>query len=97
MFIEWISRSDKPVFLTVTILFKDTPPTGREPELTDIGETEILGGGACPESFTFIAGFSISSDEILIIALFLPNGSIGVNVTVTGHELFAGIVEQVFV
>lgn len=90
-------RSDVPVFLIVTILGADAEPAAAEPKLADVGETLIVGGGACPKSCTLMVCFLGSVDEILIIALFLPKGTVGFNVTVMGHEFFAGIVEQLFV
>jgi hypothetical protein len=68
---EFIARSDKPVFLTVTVLGADPLPTGVEPRFTDMGLADILGGGACPESFTLTVDFLGSLETILIAALFL--------------------------
>jgi hypothetical protein len=93
----FIVRSDMPVFLIVITLAADMFPTAIEPKLTDVGKMVIFGGGACPMSFTLMVGFLGSLDEILIIAIFLPKGTVGLNVTVIGHEFFAGIVEQLFV
>ena len=65
-------RSDVPVFLIVTIFGKDVLPILVELKLTDIGETEILGGGALPESLAVTVDFKGSLDKILTVALFLP-------------------------
>ena len=46
MLILFITRSNMPVFLMVTV-FPDVPPSFIFPKLTDIGETEILGVPAC--------------------------------------------------
>ena len=97
MLILLITRSDVPVFETVTVLGEDVLPTRTEPKLTDVGETEILGGGALPEIFTFRVGFLGSLEGILNIALFLPKGSVGLNVPVIVHAPPAGIVVQSFV
>lgn len=94
--IAFTVRSDVPVFLIVTILGADVLPTPTEPKLTDLGEAVIFGGGACPESFTLMVGFLGSLDEMLIMAVLLTNGGTGANVTVIGHELFAGTIEQLF-
>jgi hypothetical protein len=97
MVIVFTVRSDVPVFLIVTILGADVEPAATEPKLTDVGETVIVGGGACPKSCTLMVCFLGSVDEILMIALFLPKGTVGLKVTAIGHEFFAGIVEQLFV
>jgi hypothetical protein len=71
MVMLFIVRSDKPVFLTVTVTGADPLPTGVEPRFTDMGLADILGGGACPESFTLTVDFLGSLETILIAALFL--------------------------
>ena len=90
-------RSDMPVFLIFITLGADVFPTTTEPKLTDVGEMVIVGGGASPKRCTLMVDFLGSLDEILIIAFLLPKGTVGFNVTVIGHEFFAGIVEQLFV
>jgi hypothetical protein len=87
-------RSDMPVFLIVITLGADVFPTATEPKLTDVGEMVIFGGAAWPESFTLMVGFLGSLDRILMMAVFLTNGDIDMNVTVIAHELFAGTFEQ---
>jgi hypothetical protein len=87
-------RSDVPVFLIVTILEADIAPTSTEPKLTDLGETAIFGGGACPESLTLTTGFLGSLEVILINAFFFPQGSVGMNVTETLQEPFVFMVVQ---
>ena len=67
-----IARADKPVFLTITVVGEDPLPTATEPRFTDIALADILGGGACPESFTLTVDFLGSLETILIAALFLP-------------------------
>ena len=92
-----ITRSEVPVFLMVTVLGEEMLPACTDPKLTDTGEMEILGGGALPEIFTFTVGFLGSLERILTVALFLPKGSVGLNVPVIVHEPPAGIVVQSFV
>ena len=72
MVIELMIRSEVPVFLMVMVLGEDAPPTGIEPRLTDIGLTEIAGGGVCPESFTLTVGFLGSLETMLITAFLFP-------------------------
>ena len=91
MLISLITRSDTPVFFTVTVLGADVFPIFTVATFTAIGAAEILGGGALPKSFTLTIGFFGSFEEILIVALFLPKGDVGVNVTDTWHEAFVGI------
>ena len=43
MDIEVIIRSSLPVFLIVTVLGLDIPPTRTEPKLTDMGPADIIG------------------------------------------------------
>jgi hypothetical protein len=89
--ISFITRSDMPVFLIVTILEGDVFPIFTVANFTAIGAAEILGGGACPDSFTLTIRFFGSFEEILIVALFLPKGDVGANVTDNWHEAFVGI------
>jgi hypothetical protein len=44
--IEFITRSDLPVFFIVSIRGVDTPPVFTSPRLIDVGLTEIFGGVA---------------------------------------------------
>jgi len=95
MLMSLITRSDVPVFFTVRD-FPDVTANFTFPKLTDIGETEILGGGAMPKSFTLTVGLAGALEETLIVALLLPK-DIGSNVPVNVHELPADIVAQSFV
>ena len=79
MVIDSIERFDSPVFWIVTVIGSDVLPTGTDPKLSDLGETEILGGGACPSNLTLTTDFFGSLEAMLIIAFFLTNGNEGVN------------------
>ena len=91
MLISLITRSDTPVFFTVIVLGADVLPIFTVAKFIAIGAAEILGGGVRPKSFTLTIGFLGSFEEILMVALFLPKGNVGVNVTVTAHKPFVGI------
>jgi hypothetical protein len=93
--IEFIVRSEMPVFLIFTTLGVEILPTCTEPKLTDCGAAEILGGAAFPKSFTFTVGFLGSLDAITIIAFLLPVDA-GLNATEIAHELPFVIIEQSF-
>ena len=79
--ILFTNRSDLPLFFIVIILGTDIYPTF-EAKFTAFRATDILGGGARPESFTLTIGFFGSFEKIFMVALFLPKGVTGVNVTV---------------
>ena len=68
--IPLIRRSEVPLFETVTVIGKEVLPTLAEPRLTDLGESEILGGGALPFSFTVAMGFPGSFEWTATTALF---------------------------
>ena len=70
MLISLISRSDVPVFLIVTVFSEEVLPAGTGPKLTDMGDSEILGGGAFPKSFTHRVGFLGSLEETVIRPFF---------------------------
>ena len=70
MLILLIARSDVPKFLIVTALGEEVPPAGTDPKLTDIGNIEIFGGGALPESVTYRFGFLGSLEETVMPAFF---------------------------
>ncbi|MGA8832747.1 MAG: hypothetical protein WB554_14160 [Desulfomonilaceae bacterium] len=89
--IAFITRSDTPVFFIVTVLEGDVFPIFIVANFTAIGDAETLGGGASPDRFTLTISFFGSFEEMLMVALFLPKGDVGVNVTDTWHEEFAGI------
>jgi len=72
MLISLIARSDVPVFLIVTVFGEEVLPACIDPKLTDMGDIEILGGGAFPKSFTHRLGFLGSLEETVISALFGP-------------------------
>jgi hypothetical protein len=97
MLMSVMSRSETPVFETVTVLGKDVLPTSTVPRLTEEGRVEILGGEAVPEIFTFMIGFLGSLEEILRTAVLGPKGGDGLKVIVTVHEPPGGIVVQSFV
>lgn len=70
MLISLITRSDIPLFKTVTVLGEDVLPTSTEPKVTRRGEMEIFGGAALPKTFTLTVGFLGSLEERVTIALF---------------------------
>ena len=70
MLISLISRSDVPVFLIITAFGKEVLPACTDPKLTDVGVSEILGGGVFPKSFTDRLGFLGSLEETVMSALF---------------------------
>ena len=72
MLISLIARSDVPVFLIVTVLGEGVLPACTDPKLTDMGDSETLGGGAFPKSFTYRLGFLGSLEETVMSALFGP-------------------------
>jgi hypothetical protein len=95
MSISLITRSDVPVFLIVTFLDNEIVPACTVLKLADVGDIEILGGGAVPESFTFTLGFLGSLEATLIVAVFLPKGtSVGLKVAIMVQNPPAGNVVQ---
>ena len=73
------------------------PPATIVPKLSDEGFTEIFDAETWPKRVTLVVPFFISFDDIVKEAAFFPKGSVGLNVTVTVHVLFAATAVQVFV
>ena len=69
---EEMMRSEAPVFLMVTFLTGEVVFAGTVPKLTDVGDTEILGGGHVPLRLTVYDGFLGSLEEITRVAVFDP-------------------------
>ena len=96
MLISFITRSDTPMFDTVTVLGEEVLPTGTEPKEMLVGEREIFGAAAVPEALTVTSGFLGSLEAMATTALFLPKGRAGEKLAAIVHDPPANRVEHSF-